>query len=801
MGERDELLERLLASFKVEAEERLQGISSGLVKLENEDSPEAKAAIVETIYREAHSLKGAARAVSKGSVETLCQSIESIFSELKKDAGRATGELLDTLHRAVDVIGELVVVQDAGDAVRTKGILKELKALEKSTQDDAALVPGSPDEGSVPEPQKTRAEVGKTAPPASPPAPSDPSPHEAEATDGPAPVQAVDEAFRDPAAAAAKRVASGTVRVPAERLDSLFRQAEEMLTAKLAAERRASVLLNMSASLGGWTTEYAKVLPEIVSSGPSFAAGGDGETPTERGPKSRELLTFLDTVHSRIGSLRAELAALARSSEADAQSFGRMLDGLLESMKQVLMLPFSSLFDVFPRMIRDLSRDAGKEIELVLEGGDVEVDKRVLEEIRNPLIHLLRNCVDHGVEAPEQREALGKPRRGRISVTAVPMGSGEVAVLVADDGSGVDLGSVRAAAMKAGIVSGEEAEGLDEDRILSLVYESGVSSSPIVTDMSGRGLGLAIVREKIEELGGSLSIKSTPNCGTSFRLLLPLTLSAVRGILVQAAGQVFIVPTANVNRALRLNQDDVATVENRETIRLNRDVISLVRLDDVLDLPRAQLAEETSASVAAVVLSAGGRRIAFAVDAVLGEQEVLIKKLGRQLVRVPNIAGAMVQSSGEVVLVLNVADLIKSAVGHSVLAGEAAGVSSVEQTAPKSILVVEDSITSRMLLKNILESAGYRVDTAVDGIDALTKLKMDAFDLVVSDVDMPRMNGFELTAMMRSEERISELPLVLVTSLESREHRERGVEVGANAYIAKSSFEQSNLVETIERLI
>jgi two-component system chemotaxis sensor kinase CheA len=421
--------------------------------------------------------------------------------------------------------------------------------------------------------------------------------------------------------------------------------------------------------------------------------------------------------------------------------------------------------------------------------------------MKDPLIHLLRNCIDHGIENPAVREKKRKPPQGTIALAISQQDGGKVELLVADDGAGIDAARVKAAARKLGMVAEEEAEKLGERETLALVFRSGVSTSPIITDVSGRGLGLAIVREKVERLGGAIAIESHPDAGTSFRIVLPLTLATFRGILVRAGDRLFVIPAASVERVTRAAETDIGTVENRETIVLGGQAVALVGLSDMLELPRAAASEAADRGASAVVLGAGPERIAFRVDEVLGEQEVLVKTLGRQLARVRNVAGASVLGTGQVVPVLNVPDLMKSAVKRAAAHAPVAAVEEPAGAQQRSILVVEDSITSRALLKNILESAGYRVATAVDGIDAYTALKTATFDLVVSDVEMPRMDGFDLTARVRADKRLAELPVVLVTALESREHRERGIDAGASAYIVKSSFDQSNLLEVIRRLI
>ena len=377
---------------------------------------------------------------------------------------------------------------------------------------------------------------------------------------------------------------------------------------------------------------------------------------------------------------------------------------------------------------------------------------------------------------------------------------GKVGIIVSDDGAGIATGTLRSAVKKLGLVHGEKAEELDAQELLNSVFQSGVSTSPIITEISGRGLGLAIVREKVEKFGGTVSLTTVPGAGTTFRIILPLTVATFRGILLRVKDRLFIVPASHVERAVRVKRDNIATVENRETIRLNGRPVSLARLSAVLELAGGHPSQDQSAQVQAIVLRAADNSIAFLVDEVIGEQEVLLKGLGKQLSRVRNVAGATVLGSGRVVPVLNVPDLIKSAVRSPA----ATGVGPEEEQRPvqrKRALVVEDSITSRSLLKNILEAAGYAVATAVDGLDAFTQLKSGEFDIVVSDVDMPRMNGFGLTEKIRADKQLASLPVVLVTALQSREDRERGIDAGANAYIVKSSFDQGNLLEIMGRLV
>jgi two-component system chemotaxis sensor kinase CheA len=336
-----------------------------------------------------------------------------------------------------------------------------------------------------------------------------------------------------------------------------------------------------------------------------------------------------------------------------------------------------------------------------------------------------------------------------------------------------------------------------------------------VTELSGRGLGMAIVREKVENLGGRIAVETSPGAGTTFRITLPLTLATFRGILVSLHDRVFVLPTTAVERVVRLHPESVKSVGARATVTLEDRVIPLVPMQEVLELPaeaprgsgaKTQAEREVARYVTAVVLGNGDGRVAFGIDDVLDELEVLLKQLGRPLARVRNVAGATVLGNGRVVPILNPGDLLKSAsrggagrAAPSRLPADEAG--AVADAPNRQVLVVDDSITSRMLVKNILESAGYRVTTAIDGVDALTELRAGEFGLLVSDIDMPRLNGLDLTAQVRADARLSELPVVLVTGRESPEDRERGMDVGANAYVVKSSFDQSNLLEVVRRFL
>ena len=741
----EDFLKRLRATFKVEAQEHVQAMATGVLELEKSPGHDAQRRLVETVFRAAHSLKGAARAVDFTDIESRCQSLEDIFAAWKRQERAPTRDALDSVLRTLDAVSA---------ALAAPGRLREpASAPDQSSSEPARAV-------SIP----------------------------------------TEAVFAVPATAERTFSPEDTVRITVAKLDARLLEAEEMLTAKLTTGQRAEDLRTLASRFVAWRKEWTAVEPEARALRQALdrPAPGLADHPP---PGLARLLEFLDWNLDHLDSLEGHVAALSRTADQDRQMIGKLVDDLLQESKKLLLLPFATLAAPFPKLVRDLCRDQGKEADLVVRGEEVEIDKRILEEMKDPLIHLLRNSVDHGIQTPEERRRSGKPSRATITLAASQVNGSKVKLLVSDDGAGIDADKVKASAVEHGFLSADAARQLGDAEALRLIFEADVTTSPMITRLSGRGLGLAIVREKTEKLGGTVSVESQSRQGTHFSIVLPSTLATFRGILVEAAQRLFVVPTIHVERVARVNADEIRTVEGRDTVSLSGLAIALVRLADVLELPRAKSNGDAHAATLILVLGTGDQRIAFAVDAARDEQEVLVKPLRTPLSRVRNISGATVLGSGQVAPILNASDLLKSArkAGNAV-ARAAAGARPAHAEA-HSVLVVEDSITSRMLLKSILESAGYKVKTAVDGMEAFTLLRAEAFDLVVSDVEMPRLNGFDLTAKIRADKKLAELPVVLVTALETREDRERGIDAGANAYIVKSSFDQSDLLDAVRRLV
>jgi two-component system chemotaxis sensor kinase CheA len=749
--------EQLISSFRAELAEHVQMITDGLLALEQrKQAGRKRRSTLENIFRAAHSLKGAARAVGVTVIEQLAHALEDVLAGLQRDALELTPELFTACYRALDAIQAVQAAYEAGETTPPVQALQALADVE---------------------PFRARL---KTAPAeTAPPEEAAPAITEQAEAVTPVPGPAVDE----------------TIRVSVSKLDTLMAHLSELLITKIRAEQRLTQIRQLQECLAQWQKEWLAAR-SAYSNLTRQSAGG-------RGQPERDLSRLLDYTadsQERLRQMNALIGNVAREYANDTTHMALVIDQLEEEIKRARMLPLSTITGPFGRMVRDLAQAGGKEATLQFAGGETELDKQVLEQIKDPLIHLLRNAIDHGIEPPERREALGKPRGGVVTLTAEQLGK-DVIINVADDGGGLNLEAIRQAVTR---LDGSDAQALTEAELIEAIFRSGVSTSKIITDISGRGIGLDVVRRNVEALQGRVFVEWTHDTGASFTLTLPLALTSSRGLLVRTAGQLFAIPLNNVERILNVNPQEIAPLEGRDTIRYNNHPLPLVWLDDVLELPRADIQRDRT-RIPAVILKAAERTMAFIVDELAGEQEVVIKGLGRQLVRVGGIAGSTIMGSGEIVLILNVADLIKLGLRgerHPVRDTLAETPSPAEARARQRILIVDDSITTRTLEKNILEATGYTIQVATDGQEALNVIAAgEPPDLIISDVIMPRVDGFELTRRIKGDPRIAHVPVILVTSLDSAEDKTKGIEAGADAYIAKSAFAQTTLLETIEQLI
>ncbi len=754
-----EFLAKLLATYKVECVEHLKNLSDGLLALEAQPTENKQKELLEVVFREAHSLKGSSRAVNFQTVENLCQKMENVLSSWKKGLLTPSSQLFDTLYAALDWLSDCIQASEETEAIQDPEqfnlLLQKLEGLEQNPTESSQVLSPPPSEKTLPEPE--------------------PSP-----------------------TLKAKEESDPTIRVSSHKLDHLLQQVEEMLVVKLTSAQRFNHFREVSLLMGQWDKEWNKAqtnLRLVCSLPESFF-------PSSVLTSLHQLQDFLNWQQHFIKNFKETTYKYTRAAAQDHRIVSSLIDTLLEDTKKVLMQPFSTLLHVFPRMVRDISHSLGKEIHLQMSGGDIEIDRRILEELKDPLIHLIRNSIDHGIELPDERIQRHKPAAGTISMSASQISGNSVEIIVSDDGKGIDVQKVKQTALKQGVLTTKDAEQMSEEQLLMLIFQSGVSTSPIVTELSGRGIGLGIVSEKVEKLGGQIFIETKLDQGTTFRLVLPLTLATFHGIHITVAEQDFIIPTQNVKRILRMRTEQIKTVEGKETILYEGRTLSYVPLAQILQLPSTP---NSKGLFSIMIIKAAETTLAIGVDQILNEQEVLIKGLGKQLARVRNIAAATVLESGRVIPILDPFDLVKTAVKGAHPAAlnmnSQAKDTTAESVKQKVILIAEDSVTARILLQNILESAGYEVKLAIDGVEAFTLLKTEKVDLLLSDVEMPRMTGFELTAKVRETENLKNLPIILCTSRGSKEDREHGIEVGANAYIDKNRFIHSSLLDIIQKLL
>jgi two-component system chemotaxis sensor kinase CheA len=573
-----------------------------------------------------------------------------------------------------------------------------------------------------------------------------------------------------------------TMRVPPAKLDALMNLASELTVTGTRVLRGLAVFSEIGALWEEWQKDTAsqRHLRAVTGNDPS---------------KSSEVSAFEARNEARLARLGVLWETLQATAYQDLTRLNFVADELEMGIRGVRLLPLSQVFGLFPRLVRDLARELDKEVDFSIQGGEIAADKRILEEIKDPLMHMLRNSLDHGIERPEEREKLGKPRVAQLQLRA-RQNANSVSIELKDDGRGIDLAAIKRTALQRRLHTSAELDLMSVSQLHNLIFAPGFSTSNIVTDVSGRGVGMDVVRTNIERLKGSIEVVSEPGTGTTFSIRLPSTLATTRVLLVSVEGRSFALPIEWIKTITSVPREQIFSLEGRPHFLLAGRAVPLSELAVLLQLESKKNSVTTGVTV---VLEVSDVCFGVGVDHLIDEQEVMLKPLGALLKRVRNVSGVTILSAGELCMVLNVTDLAKSALKS---APSAQLLALPDAPAPrKVILLVEDSITTRTQEKRILESAGFEVVTAVDGADGFRKLETRAFDGVVSDVEMPNMDGLTLAARIRALPKYNEMPIVLVTSLSSDQDKQRGIDVGANAYLTKGAFEQKALIETLRRLV
>jgi two-component system, chemotaxis family, sensor kinase CheA len=581
-----------------------------------------------------------------------------------------------------------------------------------------------------------------------------------------------------------------TIRVEAKQLDALMGQSGEI---NVINQQITSRLLDLEAILALWEnssrdTQYFQTLLQQI-------------------PAQSPLHQQLNRDRQQWEQMGALISKFKKSIDADSSRLDLVTSALESGVKKLRLLPFSTIFNLFPRMVRDLAKTQSKEISFAIEGGDFLLDKRLLEEIKDPLMHLLRNAIDHGIETPTERQQNGKLAAATLLIQVRQTGN-QTTIEILDDGRGLDLQRIKATAIKRGLHTQAELDLMTTERIQSLIFESGFSTRTRVTELSGRGVGLDIVRTNVERIKGSVDVESSPDRGCTFRIVLSHAIGSSQVMMVDVREQTYAIPVEFVDRMLLVNKAEIFALGGTSTTQINGQTITVAWLADLLSLPAVAPNSpgeltRTSNSISCLLLQSGRQKLALLVDRIQDRQLVTIESPHPILKNVPHLAGSTILGTGEVCLILNPLDLLTTAAGGNPLAPKAVAPTATPISMDQSptILLVEDSLVIRTQMTRILKGAGYQVTTANDGLEGWEKLQAGRFDLVVSDVEMPRWGGLELTTQIRNHPEYQHLPVILVTTLSQAVDRDRGLQAGANAYLTKGDFDQQLLLDTLTRLI
>lgn len=741
-----EIIQQLLAAFALELEEQLQIITDQLLQLEQGLAAEQQSRAYETVFRAAHNIKGAARGIGAEAVAELAHQLETLFSSFKRSGATPPPALVDTSLTVLDGMRRIYAGWSPDSALPPP--------LEQSYRTLLAQVQAV-------EMVQAPAVAGRAAP----------------ATVPAVPVAVEPQVVEQPGAG--KEV----LRVELTRMRAVSSLAEELEVTRAEMQEHLARVRQMERRLLQLAKVWQRVHPLF-----EMAAGAEDS----------ELYAALREQDELVMGLRGLGADIHKGLRGSVRRFHQLAGALQHNVRMLRLVRTSSLLRPLVRSVRDMARELGKEIDFEVSGDEVELDRVVLDGIKDPLTHLLRNAIDHGIETPAQRREAGKALRGMVRLAVSAAGS-RIHVRLEDDGAGIDADAVGRLAVQKGLLREEELQALDQEQRMALIFRPGFSSRLQVTTLSGRGVGLDVVKANIQALKGQVHLESSVGQGTRFLLDLPLTLATDQALVVRAAGSEYLLPETAVEQVLELRREEVRAVEANQVVLYGERPVPLRDLGIILERGPVLLADPQHLTV--VIISHGWRMAALLVDEVLRDREIVVKRLGWPLRAVRNVSGAALTGAGSMMMVLNPADLVASALGATAgtVLGTAAAAPAEQEVA--HVLVADDSITTRMLERSILEKNGYRVTVATHGRQAWELLQSNRIDLVVSDVQMPLMDGFELTAKIKQSESFRHIPVIIVSSLGTESDKRRGIEAGADAYVVKAQFETGALLEIVRRLI
>ena len=758
----------MLDLFRVEVETQVAVLNDGLLTLERD----VEAADLESLMRAAHSIKGAARMVGVDAATKLAHDMEDYFVAIQGRQFAIDPSHLDVLFRGIDLMVRISQLQEgegwlAENQEQVEGVQEALAAISRGEVHAATQIkseieaaPVQVQQDPVPEPTGSASNVQQEQPEAELPPPAE-----------------------VPAAAGAPSDADRVVRVTADNLNRLMGLAGEALVGTRWLHPFAESLQQLKAGQAD-LAEEVEVLKAAVEAG----ATDDG------------LATQVTELQRQSNHCRQLLADRLNELESFSQRSENLSDRLYHEVIDSRMRPFADGIGGFPRMVRDLARSLGKTIHFVVEGQATRVDRDILAKLEAPLNHLIRNAIDHGIETPEERLALGKPEEGSIRLEAGHR-AGMLSITLEDDGRGVELERLREKVRERELADEEMVSQMSEIELMEFLFLPGFTTSAVVTEISGRGVGLDVVQSMVQGVGGVLRAQSQPGKGMSFHLQLPLTLSVTRTLLVEVEGDVYAFPLGRVDRVLRVPQEEVEVIEDRQYVRFDEQSIGLVPAHQILALGDTGVSGE---ELLVVVLSDRMDRYGLVVDRLLGERDLVVRPLDPRLANTRDISAVAFLDDNSPVLIVDVEDMVRS-IDNLVTGGRLRkmkrAAQRVSERKRRRVLVVDDSITVREVERKLLENNGYEVEVAVDGMDGWNAVRTGVYDLIITDVDMPRMNGIELVQSIKSDPQLQDLPVMIVSYKDREEDRLRGLEAGANYYLTKSSFHDETLVSAVVDLI
>lgn len=814
--------EELRELFRIESEEHIQIIEKGLLDLEKNPKDYET---LHLIFREAHSMKGASRMLGISDIESIAHIFEEVLGKASRGEFEITPSFIDTYYVALDamknlvheaVTGEktdldvvsildLLLANKPGDAADSKATI-----ISKPKEDFPPKKP-SPDPASTPTPtqekpiEKSSEPIPETNPQVTPPkkeeeeSSSKPSQLEIEKiieskkasiVNSP-PTVPKKEDPKDKKPVDNKKM--DTMRVEPAKLDALMVQAGELIVTKNRISNRVK-------DAGEVQYVYDETIRTILESKKILT---QIEKDPSLSPKIRFLVSQLMDVYrkqsGKFENLGLNIKELKKAMTHDVTRLSMTALKIERSIYNIRMLSLNNVFSLFHRTVRDLGRETGKNVQLIIEGGESTVDKQILEDLKDPLMHIIRNSIDHGIETKEERAKAGKSEIANIYLIGKTL-SDTVIIEISDDGKGIDAEKIKEKAIQKGLYTQDEIEQFDTRKIYNIIFHHGFSTKSEVSNLSGRGVGMDVVKNFVEKFRGDIETESEIGKGTTLRLKLPIKFSTTNVLIVSVCDQKFGIPTDNVILTKTIHFKDIFIMEGKNSVMIGNEPIYVVGLENYLELDdHSKTKKKNLQSSPCILLKSDSMKFALLVDAVIEKNEVIIKPFEGIIKRVRNVTGVTILDSGEVCIILNPRDLVDSILKISMNILEKPKVEAI--TKVDEILLIDDSLTTRVQVKRILESEGYQVELGVDGLDGWEKVRKDNYRCVITDVEMPNMDGIELTKKIKSSPKHQNLPVIILTSLGSESHIQKGMEAGASAYLIKSKFERKDLIEAIEKVL